>query len=191
MNKTLLTLSLLSLSNLLYSQENIFINLIFKDKDKLELTQTVDSDTHSNFFLLSKTAKWQQNRFVSKPDANEFDEMNIFADTTMRNLFSANEEQHFLEQAILFKEMAIKNVYKGVRVIDTVNKSISGYIIQVTSPVYARDSAYAIVDASLYLPIERDKTLKDSQIAQILFVFKRIKKDRWEIFTRRTKLLIW
>jgi hypothetical protein len=180
----------------LCSQNAEFINLIFAHKDELELTVTANADNEKphldSFYLVSKTSAWLSDRFMlpsSDPKNNLF-RLYIFHNKWIDSFFSNKEKGHFIIQAKYSTIKTLQKSYENIQVIDSVNQILNSYVYQITQPLYTSDSSYAIIDASVYFPIESDKNYEDSHEAQMIFIFRRQENRHWILIRKSAIILI-
>ena len=113
----------------------------------------------------------------------------IFHDTSISTLFTREEKGILLQQAKLSSSRNLKKNFSNVKVIDRLNEVDDGQIFQLTNPIYTSDSVYALIDGSMYFPLEKNETLADVYIGQMLFIFKKAKNGSWKVI-RRSAIVI-
>lgn len=194
MNKLFTLLTFFLFSSRLYGQNAKFINIIFEDKDALELTQGAFEKDHSNFYLLSSTSIWLPERFsIVNKTGNYLDTslLYLFSDSSIHSMLSETEKWNLIKQANTLKSRNLSYDYKAIEVVDTLNKPNNSYVYQLTDPIYTSDSTYAFIDAAIYYPNKTDKFFKEAYEAQMLFIFKRTKNNSWTLYRKKTTIMLW
>jgi hypothetical protein len=192
--KYFLIITLLIFSTLkLYCQQIDFTKLIFETKSNLAITKSLDHKLPSRIYLLSKTISWNPRRFkLNKPSGRhaEATELYIFADTSLRNIFSVNENEHLANQAQTSASEKNSKKYKEIYMIDSFSELRKGFLFAITNPVYTSDSNYVFIDMEIYYKNKEINCMNEAYYGRVLIIYKYTKQFGWILFKKEDNLIL-
>jgi len=163
MKNKLMYWAFLLISNLSFSQTDMFYKIIFENEDNFKILKIFNGKIPKKFIMLDSTITfypksfWLENidlndkkviKEIEDDEHHPFNNVYIFSITEYNNLFDENEKEYLSRACQKVKSKKIKIAEKKYYTVDNTNR-IKGFYFLVSEPVYTSDNRFAFIEVDI------------------------------------------
>jgi hypothetical protein len=178
-------------SQQVYCQQTDFVELVFRNKNNLRITETFHSYPEK-IYLLAKPILWNRDRLIVNKNSRRHAEARnpyVFLDSSVARLFSEEEKNNLSAKVSDSNLVKLETRDKKVHLIHSPMK-IKGFLFSMTNPIYNSDSTYAFVDLHVYFKNNRTSDFDQAYYGSILFLFRRTIKEGWTLIKQIEEIIL-